>query len=149
MNLLRLISVLCVICFSGCESMPDRFAAVPPQRHVFEGTPEQVYTAAKLAFKRLDFVLTRSVIGQVEAVSAIHTSETFGDSRQTVVRININGTEDGKSEVEMWVSDEVSSSSMGGTRRTGLREHGLYSLYYATLQQILNEKALEKPVENN
>jgi len=124
--------------------MPDRFATVPPQAQVVEGSPDKVYIAAQQAFKRLDFVLTRSVMGRVEAASAIHTSETFGDSRQLVAQVSIHELDPGKSEVELWVTEETASQSVGGTRRQPLRESGFFRLYFAMLQQVLQEQALDK-----
>lgn len=129
--------------------MPDRFTTVPPKVQVVEGNPEQVYFAAQQAFKRLDFVLTRSVMGRVEAASAIHTSETFGDSKQLVAQVSIHEAEPGKSEVELWVTEEASSQSVGGTRRQPLRENGFFGHYFAVLQQVLQERAADKSVEKN
>ena len=131
----------------GCESMPEGVASVPPQAQVVEGSPEKVYYAAQLAFKRLDFVLTHSAMGRLEAVSAIHTSETFGNSRQMVAKVAIHEAGPGKSEAELWVTEETSSQSMGGTRREPLRENGFFGLYFAMLQQVLQEQSVDKPAE--
>lgn len=150
---MRLLSSLLAgsaLILAGCESMPGRFAStVPPKVQVVEGSPEQVYFAAQQAFKRLDFVLTRSVMGRVEAASAIHTSETFGDSRQQVAKLAIHELEPGKSEVELWVTEETASQSVGGTRRQALPENGFYALYFTTLQQVLKERAADKSAEKN
>lgn len=129
--------------------MPERFAAVPPQVVTVDGEMDQVYSAAQKAFKRLDFVLTRSVMGRVEAASAINTSVTFADSRQIVARVRITQAEPGKSEVELSVTEEVTSQSMGGTRQQALREHSFFQTYFAMLQQVLQERAAEKTAEKN
>jgi hypothetical protein len=136
---------------AGCESMPDGFATapVPPQVQVVAGSPDKVYFAAQQAFKRLDFVLTRSVMGRVEAASSIRTSETFGNSKQLVAKVAIHEAEPGKSEVELWVTEETASQSMGGTRRQPLRENGFFQLYFAMLQQVLRERAADKAAEKN
>lgn len=150
MQLRKIIAALSVLVLAGCESMPDQFAAtIPPKVQVVEGKPEQVYLAAQQAFKRLDFVLTRSVIGRVEAASAIHTSETFGDSKQLVARVSIHEAEPGKSEVELWVTEETSSQSVGGTRRQPLRENGFFEHYFTVLQQVLQEQVADKTAEKN
>jgi len=143
--------ILSVLILSGCRSTPDGFAttAVPPQVQVVEGNRETVYLAAQQAFKRLDFVLTRSVIGRVEAASAIHTSETLGNSRQLVAKVEIHEAEPGKSEVELWVTEEMASQSMGGTHRQALKENGFYGLYFAMLQEVLQEQAADKAAEKN
>jgi len=149
MKLFQLIAVSLVLLFAGCESMsvPERFAAVPPQVVTVNGDVEEVYTAAQKAFKRLDFVVTRSSMGRVEAASAIKTSVTFGDSKQVVARVHITQNEPGKSEVELSVTEEVTSKSLGGTRQQALREHSLFQIYFATLQQVLQERAAEQAAE--
>lgn len=150
MNTIRLTLGLCVaLLLAGCEStsFSDRLATVPPQTQVVEGDVEQVYFAAQKAFKRLDFVLVRSTMGRIEAASAIKTSETFGDSRQTVARVKISQPEPGKSEVELALTQEVSSSSMGGTRQEALRQHSFFQTYFAMLQQVLQEQAAERTAE--
>jgi len=145
--LLALLSLL----LAGCEStsMTDRFATVPPTVQLVDGEGETVYYAAQKAFKRLDFVLTRSTMGRIEAASRIKTSETFGDSRQTVAKVKIVQAEPDKCTVELTLTEEVGSSSMGGTRQQGLREHSLFELYFTTLQQVLqdgtDDKKAEKP----
>ncbi len=122
MRLLTGFALVSTLLLAGCDSFPDRINSrleeVPPQVHEFEGTVEQIYFAAQKAFKRLDFNLTRSSMGRVEAASSIHTSTAFGDSRQLVARIAIHESGPGKCEVEMWLTEDVSSQSMGGTHRT-------------------------------
>jgi hypothetical protein len=127
--------------------MSEGVATVPPQVQAVEGSPEKVYYAAQLAFKRLDFVITHSAMGRVEAASAIHTSETFGNSRQQVAKLAIHEAGPGKSEVELWVTEETSSQSMGGTRRQPLKENGFFGLYFAMLQQVLQEQSSDKQAE--
>jgi len=141
--------MLAVLLFAGCESMPDGVAPVPPQVQVVEASPELVYSAAQQAFKRVDFILTHTAMGRLEAASAIHTSEAFGNSRQLVAKVAIHEAGPGKSEVELWVTEETSSQSMGGTRREPLRENGFFGLYFAMLQQVLSEKVANKATEKN
>jgi len=129
--------------------MPDGVAPAPPKVQVVESSPEKVYAAAQQAFKRLDFVLTHTAMGRVEAVSAIHTSETFGNSRQLVAKVAIHEAGPGKSEVELWLTEETSSQSIGGTHREPLRENGFFGLYFAMLQQVLQDQQTSKPGEKN
>jgi hypothetical protein len=150
MHLVKIILGLFVFLFAGCASLPERLSAsVPPQVQLVEGNKEQVYAAARQAFKRLDFNVTRSSLGQLEAASAIHSSETFGDSRQLVAKLSIREADPGKSEVELLLTEEVTSQSMGGSRRQPLRENGFFGLYFAMLQQVLQEQAPGKPAEKN
>lgn len=149
MKLPTCLVILLSLLLAGCESIPDSFATVPPHVQVVDGSPEQVYFAAQQAFKRLDFVLTRSVRGRVEAASRIRTSETFGDSKQLVANLEIHEAEAGKSTVELWVTEETASQSIGGTRKQPLRENGFFALYFAMLQQVLKERATETPAGKN
>jgi hypothetical protein len=150
MRLLSPFLVGSALLLSACSSVPeDGFgtAPVPPQVQVVEGGTEKVYLAAQQAFRRLDFVLSRSSVGRIEAASAIHTSETFGNSRQLVAKVAIHEMEPGKSKVELWVTEETASQSMGGTRRQPLRENGFFGLYFAMLQQVLQEQAKDQAAE--
>jgi hypothetical protein len=149
MKLIPLLAALSALSFAGCESMPDRFAAVPPEVQIVAGDVEEVHAAAQKAFRRLDLNIIRAPMGRVEAASAINTSETFGDSRQIVARVKITPAEAGQSSVELTVTEEVGSSSMGGTRQQALREHSLFQLYFTTLQQVLRERADDKAAEKN
>ena len=141
--------ILAIAFLAGCESMPDGFVPVPPQVQVVEGSPEKVYLAARQAFKRLDFVVTHAAMSRLEAASAIHTSETFGNSRQLIAKVAIHEASPGKSEVELSVTEETASQSIGGTRRQPLRENGFFGLYFAMLQQILQDQAADASAQKN
>ncbi len=151
MRILSCFAALIALLLTGCESLPGRFNEQPgevaPQVHEFDGTVEQVYAAAQKAFKRLDFNVTRSSMGRVEAASSIHTSTAFADSRQLVARVAIHEVGPGKCEVEMSLTQDVSSQSVGGTRSTPLREHGFFATYFAELQEVLQEQAGQPAVD--
>lgn len=137
-----LVSLLALLLLSACESVTDRFTAVDPKRQVFNGDQFAVQAAALQAFKRLDFSVTRSKAVDLEAVSRIHTSAAFADSRQLTAKVHLNEAGPGKTEVEMVVTEQVESRSMGGTSQQTMREHGFYQLYFATVQQVLDEASL-------
>ena len=147
---LLLVSVLFL---SGCEAVPgrmrDRFSAVPPKMQVFEGDQPTVCSAAQQAFKRLDFELTRSNPAQIEAVSRIHSSVAFADSRQQVVRLHLNEVAPGRTEVELWLTEQVESKSVGGTSQQALRENGFFNTYFGTLQQVLQEQRALTPAKKD
>lgn len=136
---------------TGCEStsFKERLADVPPQVQQVEGDVETVYYAAQRAFRRLDFVLVRTTMGRIEAASAINRSETFADARQVVARVRIVEAEPGRAEVQLSLSEEVSSASVGGTRQRALREHSFFQTYFAMLQQVLREKAADAAAEKS
>lgn len=136
---------------TGCEStsFTERLADVPPQVQMVAGDVETVQRAAQKAFKRLNFNLVRKSATRIEAASAINTSQTFGDSRQIVARVRLLGSVPGETEVELSLSEEVSSTSMGGSSQRALREHGFFQIYFAMLQQVLQEMATESAVEKS
>ncbi len=144
MKNLLLIALAAAAFLAGCESMSDRmqdrFTAVPPKVQVFAAPQEKVYYAGQLAFRRLDFVLTRNKPSQIEAVSRINTSAAFADSRQLVARVHLSDAGAGQTEVEVTLREEVASSSFGGTHQQDMREHSFFALYFATLQQVLQEQ---------
>jgi hypothetical protein len=150
-KILRLSWPVLVLALAGCEStsLTDRLEPVPPQTEIVEGSVEQVYFAAQKAFKRLDFVLVRTSMGRIEAASAIRTSETFGDSRQTVARMKLAQLEPGKTEVQLSLTQETSSSSMGGTRQEPLRQHTFFQTYFSMLQQVMQEQAADAAGQKN
>ena len=145
--------LLGIMLLAGCDSMPervrDRFSAVPPKEQVFEGDVPTVYVAAQQAFKRLDFVLTHSNQGRIEAVSRIHTSAAFADSRQLVADLRLNDGGPGKTLVELSLTEQVESQSFGGTGKEPLRDNGFFATYFATLQQVLQEQAVSAPDKKN
>lgn len=151
MKILPPLLALAFVLLAGCEStsLSDRFANVPPQMQTVAGEPEEVHVAAQKAFRRLGLNVIRAPMGRVEAASAINTSETFGDSRQTVARVKISPADPGHSEVELTVTEEVGSSSLGGSRQQALREHSLFQTYFATLQQVLAERAADRAADKN
>jgi hypothetical protein len=146
-----LLPVAAALFFGGCESMPDRvrerFDEVPPQVHVYDAPPRDVATVAQQAFRRLDFRVTRANATQIEAASRIHSSEAFADSRQMLARVHLADAGPGKTEVELSLTEQVESQSFGGTRQETLKDNGFFALYFATLQELLQEKAGGTPAE--
>jgi hypothetical protein len=151
MNLVRICFLLAVaLLFAGCESVTDRFGPVEPKRQVFNADQATVSAAALQAFKRLDFRASRSrKSGDIEAYSQIHTSAAFADSRQLTAKLTLNDAGPGRTEVEMRVTEQVQSQSMGGTSQQTMREHGFFQLYFSTLQQVLDEQAATAPAKKN
>jgi hypothetical protein len=151
MNLIRISLLLAIaVLFAGCESVTDRFGPVEPKRQVFNADEATVSAAALQAFKRLDFRASRSRKGgEIEAYSQIHTSAAFADSRQLTAKVRLNDLGPDKTEVEMTVTEQVQSQSMGGTSQQTMREHGFFQLYFVTLQQVLDEHGVGAPAKKN
>ena len=145
--------LLGLVLLAGCDSMPDRvrdrFSAVPPKEQVFAGDVPAVYAAAQQAFKRLDFILTHSKQGEIEAVSRIHSSAAFADSRQMIASLHLSEGGPGKTLAELSLTEQVESQSFGGTSKESLRDNGFFATYFATLQQVLQEQAASAPDKKN
>ncbi len=144
-SLLALAALLLV----GCESMGDRFSEVPPKQQVFNGEQSAVSVAAVQAFKRLDFLVTRSKGVELEAVSRIHTSAAFADSRQLTAKVHLSGVGPGKIEVEVGLTEQIQSDRVGGTSQQAMREHTFFQLYFATLQQVMDEATAAGTTKKN
>ncbi len=144
-----LLSALCAVLLTGCESVTDRFSPVAPKVQVFDAGQDVLKTAALQAFKRLDFTVTRSKGTDLEAVSRIHSSVAFADSRQLLAKVHLSEAGPGKTAVEMTVTEQFQGDRVGGTSQQAMREHGLFQLYFATLQQVLEENAAFKPADKN
>lgn len=140
-----LLLLLTVALLTGCESLEsrvrDRFADVPPKTQIVDGESRAVYAAVQIAFKRLDFNLTRSSVTdlRVEAASRINTSVAFADSRQLVAQVSVTSVGPSQSEVSMRLTEQVEAQGLGGPNERPLREHGFYETYLAVLQQVLAE----------
>lgn len=139
MRILSSLLVLSALLLAGCESVEDRFSVVPPKVQVFNGESPAVSFAAVQAFKRLDFQMTHSKGVDLEAVSRIHTSAAFADSRQLTAKVHLSEVGPGKTEVELSLTEQVQSEHLGGTSQQTLRENSFFQLYFATLQQVLDE----------
>ena len=131
------------------DRMQDRFAAAPPRSQTFAAPLVKVYPAAQLAFKRLDFVLTRSKLGRIEAASRISTSTAFADARQMVAKVHLVESSPGQTDVEITLTEEVMSKSFGGTHQQSMKEHSFFALYFAMLQQVLQEQAAQSVAEKS
>lgn len=150
---LRILSgfvALVALLSTGCQStIKERFAEVPPKTHEFDASTERVYAAAQDAFRRLDFKIVWKTIGRIQAASAINHSLAMGDSRQLIVEFRYREGTPGKTEVEMWLTQDVTGEGTGSSYRKPLPDSDFFALYFATLQQFLDVDGGElKPQKN-
>ncbi len=130
---------------TGCENVTEnvreRFEPVPPKIRQFNADTRQVSQAVVVAFKRLEFSLTGPAgASEIEAASPIHTNETLRESRQLVARVRLHDAGVGRTDVELLLSEQVTeSSATGGSGERALREHGFYTTFFDTVQQVLQE----------
>ncbi|MEO6994727.1 MAG: hypothetical protein ABI273_14055 [Lacunisphaera sp.] len=150
-----LVFALCSIGFlAGCDSMSsrvrDRFTPVAPQTRVFAANRRAVFNAALTAVKNIELLVGRKSLAQgvIEAYAPIREGDAIHDTRQTTLKITLTETDDGQTQVGLLVSDSTEGSFPGGVSEQDLREHSLYGLYFAALQQVLLENGSIKPAPN-
>ncbi len=138
---LRLLSVFAAftaLLLAGCEStLKERFADAPPKTQEFDASSERVYGAAQDAFRRLDFQIGWKAMGRIDAASSIHHSQALGNSRQLTAKLRFRETSPGKTEVELWLTQDVAGDQYASYRKP-LPESDFYALYFVTLQQFLD-----------
>jgi hypothetical protein len=128
---------------AGCETFStkvhDRFSTVAPQTRTFAADRRTVYTAAQQAVTNVGLLLgrTSSSKGEINAYAPIRGGNATSDARQTTMVIRLNEVSAAETEVSLLVSEQTEGSFPGGVSEQALREHSLYRLYYAALQQIL------------
>ena len=150
MRTFAILLCLCSLILGGCESMSEavseRFSHVPPKVRIFDGDLRTVFTAAQLAFNRLDFVLTDSSGAPVrlEAASRILKSASLDDSRQIVMNLHLRESGAGRTAVEALISVQIENASGGARSAVEKREHGFYENFFATLEQVLQEQARDR-----
>ena len=151
MRTITFLAFISLVFLTGCESMPEgvreHFSPVPPKVRQFDGDVHAVFSAAQLACKRLDFVVTDSSGAPtfMEASSRIMKSEGMRDSRQLVATIRLHEIGEGKTEVSVLVSLQVENATLGGPSAQNQREHGFYESFFTTVQEVLQERAVSKP----
>jgi hypothetical protein len=130
---------LLTLLFTGCQStIKERFAEVPPKTHEFDASVERVYAAAQDAFRRHDFKIVWKSMGRIQAASAINHSLAMGDSRQLIAEFHFRESMPGKTEVEMWLTQDVTGEGTGASYRKPLPESDFFALYFTTVQQFLD-----------
>jgi hypothetical protein len=128
---------------TGCESMSsrmqDRFAEVPPHVRTFAAARKEVYEAARQAVKDVGLLPGRTsfATGRIDAYAPIRSGDATRDTRQNTLDIRLTETDAGDTEVALLVWEHSEGSFPGGVSEQALREHSLYEMYFAALQQVL------------
>jgi hypothetical protein len=139
---------LFALLLAGCQTTwKERFADVPPKTQEFDATTEEVYVAAQDALKRQDFKIVWKSPARIQAAGSIHRSLAMGDSRQLTVELRFHESGPGKTEVEMWLTQDVTGEGMGTTYRKPLPESDFFALYFSNLQQFLDLNREPAPAE--
>jgi hypothetical protein len=144
-----LLSALISFFVSGCESgsvvpsrMRERFQPAQPKTQIFQGEQPAVFEAARAALRRLDFQTTRAGAAQglLNAHSRLQASDAFGKARQYVIEVRVRALEPGSTEVSAVLREQEESSSFAGATDLVLKEHGLYTSFFAAVEQVLRQQ---------
>ncbi len=136
---------MCVLCFTGCESisarMAERFDTVPPKTREYSTDQKAIFLAVQKALKRMDFVVTRSALAQgiVDAKSSIRDTANFGSGRQFIFEIRLHGADALSTHVDVRLTELLEGDFKAGATGKTLRVHGLYDSFFAQLDQALRE----------
>lgn len=128
---------------AGCETMAsrvaDRFASIPPHTRVFAADQKTVFVAAQKAVKNSGLLLGRTSIGKwsIEGYTPIQSASETSDARQTTINIRLFEIDPLETRVEVRVAENSEGRFPGGVSGQELREHSLYAIYFAALQQVL------------
>jgi|CXWL01.1.fsa_nt_gi hypothetical protein len=135
---------------AGCESMSsrltDRFANVPPHTRIFAADQKTVYYAAQTAVRKAGLQLGRASIAQwsIDGYAPVRSGTATSDARQTTIEIRLFETETLETRVELLVWEHTEGGFPGSVSERALREHSLYEIYHAALQQVLQDGELLK-----
>ncbi len=137
----------------GCDSMDsvptrvhDRFTAVPPQIRVYAADKRAVFKAAQTAVKNVGLLVGHTSFdkGVVEGYAPIRPGDATRDTRQTTMQLQLTETPEGDIQASLLVSENTEGSFPGGVSKQDLPTHSLYGLYFAALEQVLQENGAIK-----
>lgn len=128
-----------------------RFAHVPPHSRTFAADQKKVYCAAQTALKNVGLLLGRTSIANwsIDGYAPIRPGTATSDARQTTIKVRVFETDSLETRVEVLVWEHTEGGSPGSVSEQARREHSLYEIYYAALQQVLQDGgALNPPGKN-
>lgn len=152
MKILPLVLLGSAILLAGCESLStrlaDRFAPVPPHGRVFSADRKTVYAAAQTAVRSTGLLLGRTSMAKwsIDGYAPIRSGSAPTDARQTTIEICLSETDSRETRVEVLVWEHAQGGFPGGVSEQAKREHSLYDIYYAALQQVLQDRGASQPV---
>ena len=152
MKILAFATLIVAVLLAGCETMSsrveERFSHVPPHSRIFSASRRAVFEAGQVAVKNVGLLLGRTSLGKgtVEAYAPIRSGNATSETRQTTMDIGFEETAAGETEVTLLVTEQMEGSFPGGVSKQAMREHSLYEMYFAALQQVLLESGALKPI---
>ena len=144
--LLSAVAVLVAGCESMSTRMAGRFANVLPHTRIFAADQKTVYYAAQTAVRKAGLQLGRTSIAQwsIDGYAPVRSGTAASDARQTTIEIRLFENETLETRVELLVWEHTEGGFPGSVSGQALREHSLYEIYYAALQQVLQDGGMLK-----
>lgn len=137
-----------MLALAGCETMGerlrDKFGPAPSRMQTYEADQIRTYEAAMAVVGQLGFrVLRRGAAqGQIDAVSAMRTDDAFRGARQLDMKIRLEPTLDGGTEVRVTLTELIQddyNKSSGMGMAVPLRDKPVYEVFFRQLGQALGE----------
>jgi len=137
-----------LLVLAGCETvgerMRDKFGPAPSKVRIYEADQSRTYAAAMDVVDQLGFRVLRggAAQGRIDAVSALRSDDAFRGSRQLDMKIRLNPTLDGGTEVRVTLTELIQddyNKSSGMGMAVPLREMPVYAVFFRELGQALGE----------
>lgn len=142
-----LAAIMAVGFLAGCDSLSgvrDKFTGRDERRtHLYAADPRATYEAARKAAEQMGYRFLRGgpAQGELEAITAVATSDTMTSSRQISMNVTFNPTPDGGTEASLLLKEIIEGDSArraGQATATVLRDTPQYEVFFRTVQQGLD-----------
>ena len=137
-----------LLVFAGCETMGnrmrDKFGPAPSKVQIYAADQSRTHAAAMEVVNQLGFRILRggAAQGRIDAVSALRSDDAFRGSRQLDMKIRLNPTLDGGTEVRVTLTELIQddyNKSSGMGMAMPLRDMPIYAVFFRELAQALGE----------
>jgi len=139
-----------LIFFASCESISDTASSVrekiaereAPQVRTFSADPRKAYEAVRQAVTSMGYRVTRGgpAQGELEALSSVGRGDRHGTARQLAIKVRIERSLDGGSQVSVKISEILESDSSnraGMATQTPLRDTPQYEVFFQRVGEIV------------
>jgi hypothetical protein len=150
----RILALLAVLAFAGCESMTDATSSVreriagrePVHAQTFAAEQKPTYEAVRTAATQMGYRFIRGgpAQGEFEAVSAVGAGERMGSSRQLAMKVKLERALEGGTNVSIKITEIIeadSSNRAGQATQTPLRDTPQYDVFFRRVGDALGVKS--------
>lgn len=132
----------------GCEAVTDRvrqkFTPAPPETRTYKADQRAVYEAARNALDGMGFRVLRGgpAQGKIDAVNSVQTDDALRGARQVAVKVRLEPTLDGGTEMRVWITEIVEDNYHSGAGMgTEMPMHNtpLYEVLFRRVGRALGE----------